>query len=26
VIPTEPHDVRLDAIATEERWYAPSSH
>ncbi len=26
MIPTEPHDVRLDAIATEERWYAPSSH
>lgn len=25
-IPHEPHDIQLDAVATEERWYAPSRH
>jgi 5-formyltetrahydrofolate cyclo-ligase len=25
-IPHESHDIQLDAIATEERWYAPSRH
>lgn len=25
-VPHEPHDIQLDAIATEERWYAPSRH